>query len=363
MNKIHEALSRIYEYLESNDLGTGDGECIACGNKTVDQRDYLKSKLDELTTEPIKEANTQIQTVKAEIQTISGHLTNLTSLEAEITSSLEQHTENVEVIVQKYELTIRDGEDVIKLLNQEKTDVVNKRENLHASIQKMRDDVTTCETDCERLNKMVDLLKNKDRINHYSTIKEVDDYKAIERFENEAEQFSEDVEAVVDAIKSIRDEESGSVIENSKDIVKRIFNKISENPGITNIDMVLETSRGRENFGFKDGNGKEILPIMGQGDMNTLALSIFTGLGEANIDSLPLKSIIFDDPSQSMGKHHKDKLAEVINDIAEKRQVIVSTMDNEFMELLKNKISMEQLTIDIEGWEPDCGPILNAHAA
>jgi ABC-type uncharacterized transport system ATPase subunit len=86
-------------------------------------------------------------------------------------------------------------------------------------------------------------------------------------------------------------------------------------------------------------------------------------LGEANIDSLPLKSIIFDDPSQSMGKHHKDKLAEVINDIAEKRQVIVSTMDNEFMELLKNKISMEQLTIDIEGWEPDCGPILNAHAA
>jgi ABC-type uncharacterized transport system ATPase subunit len=64
-----------------------------------------------------------------------------------------------------------------------------------------------------------------------------------------------------------------------------------------------------------------------------------------------------------MGKHHKDKLAEVINDIAEKRQVIVSTMDNEFMELLKNKISMEQLTIDIEGWEPDCGPILNAHAA
>jgi len=363
MSEMQAALFPIYDYLESNELGTGDEECIACGNGTADQKGYLKSKLDELTSEPIKEANEQLQKIRGDIHTISGHITTLASLEAELKTSLELHSNNIHAVLQKYELIVRDGEDVIKLLNQEKADSFNKQESLKVSIKQMRDNVTTCETNCDRLNKMVDLIKYKDRINHYSTVKESDDYKAVEGLENDAEQFSMDIEAIVEAIKSIRDGESASIIEDSKENVKTIFNKISENPGITNIDMVLETSRGNESFSFKDDNNNEVLPIMGQGDMNALALSIFTGLGEANIDSLPLKSIIFDDPSQNMGTHHKGKFAEVINDIAEKRQVIVSTMDNEFMELLNSKILMEQSTIEIEGWEPETGPILNANAA
>ena len=56
--------------------------------------------------------------------------------------------------------------------------------------------------------------------------------------------------------------------------------------------------------------------------------------------NLPFQTIIFDDPSQSLGSQHKEKLAELLYTIADTRQVIVSTLDDEFWSLVKKYVTL-----------------------
>jgi predicted ATPase len=120
--------------------------------------------------------------------------------------------------------------------------------------------------------------------------------------------------------------------------------------------MHLEESRGNEDFRFRDRSGDDVIPILSQGDLNALALSIFYGIGESNAMGLPCNTIIFDDPSQSMAKHHKNRFAELISDAARRRQVIISTMDSELLSMLKDYLTMNMRVIEFSGWEPVDGP-------
>ena len=188
------------------------------------------------------------------------------------------------------------------------------------------------------------------------SIKENLAYKELKTLAEEAAYLKLDCQAIVDAVLSVRDEESHDIVEASKVKVRDYFAILTENPAIDCLEMTMETKWGSENYSFCDSAGEDVIPILSLGDLNSLALAIFAGLGEANQDELAFQTIIFDDPSQSMGSHHKKKLAELLNTLAINRQVIVSTMDKEFFEALDSAITAHKKCITFEGWDPKHGP-------
>jgi DNA repair exonuclease SbcCD ATPase subunit len=91
-----------------------------------------------------------------------------------------------------------------------------------------------------------------------------------------------------------------------------------------------DTRSGRNDYNITDQDGRDLTPILSQGDLNALALAIFLGLASAGGLTAPMGFVMLDDPSQSMGTEHKRNLAAVLDEVCNTRQVLLATMDSEF---------------------------------
>ena len=82
-----------------------------------------------------------------------------------------------------------------------------------------------------------------------------------------------------------------------------------------------------------DGSPGAALGVMSQGEVNALALSIF--LPRATVAGSPFRFLVIDDPVQAMDPAKVEGLAQVLQDVAATRQVIVFTHDDRLPEAVR----------------------------
>jgi hypothetical protein len=82
-----------------------------------------------------------------------------------------------------------------------------------------------------------------------------------------------------------------------------------------------------------DGTEGAALGVMSQGELHSLALSLF--LPRATLDVSPFRFLVIDDPVQSMDPARVDGLARVLDSVAKERQVIVFTHDDRLPEAVR----------------------------
>lgn len=82
-----------------------------------------------------------------------------------------------------------------------------------------------------------------------------------------------------------------------------------------------------------DGVGGAALGVMSQGELHSLALSLF--LPRAMLAESPFRFIVIDDPVQSMDPARVDGLARVLEDVGSKRQLVVLTHDDRLPETVR----------------------------
>ena len=75
-------------------------------------------------------------------------------------------------------------------------------------------------------------------------------------------------------------------------------------------------------------------------------------------EDMPFDFIIMDDPSQSLGSHHKGNLVDILNEVLKSKKVIVSTMDAELQDLLSRKITKIKTCYSFEDWSDTTGPVI-----
>lgn len=82
-----------------------------------------------------------------------------------------------------------------------------------------------------------------------------------------------------------------------------------------------------------DGTEGAALGVMSQGELNSLALSLF--LPRATLDESPFRFVIIDDPVQAMDPAKVDGLARVLEKAAKDRQVVVFTHDDRLFQAVR----------------------------
>ncbi len=82
-----------------------------------------------------------------------------------------------------------------------------------------------------------------------------------------------------------------------------------------------------------DGVGGAALGVMSQGELHSLALSLF--LPRAMLPESPFRFIVVDDPVQSMDPARVDGLARVLEEVGRKRQLVVFTHDDRLPEAVR----------------------------
>src|SRR5207237_5725460 len=75
-----------------------------------------------------------------------------------------------------------------------------------------------------------------------------------------------------------------------------------------------------------DGVETDALSVMSQGELSSIALSLF--LPRATLPESPFRFVVIDDPVQSMDPVRVDRLARVLEEVAKTRQVVVFTHDD-----------------------------------
>lgn len=82
-----------------------------------------------------------------------------------------------------------------------------------------------------------------------------------------------------------------------------------------------------------DGSPGAALGVMSQGEVNALALSIF--LPRATVQASPFRFLVIDDPVQAMDPAKVEGLAQVLDEFARSRQVLVFTHDDRLPEAVR----------------------------
>jgi hypothetical protein len=130
----------------------------------------------------------------------------------------------------------------------------------------------------------------------------------------------------------VRDERFGPIAEGALSV----WNQLRL---LSNVDLggiVLEGSAQRRRVTLQvtvDGTPAEALGVMSQGELHSLALSLF--LPRATLPESPFRFLSIDDPVQSMDPSRVEGLARALADTARTRQVIVFTHDDRLHEAVR----------------------------
>jgi recombinational DNA repair ATPase RecF len=132
-----------------------------------------------------------------------------------------------------------------------------------------------------------------------------------------------------------------------KERVKRIWELLRTQSHVELEDITFQgrsTSRRVSLDVTVDGVPSTALGVMSQGELHSLALSLF--LPRATLESSPFRFLLIDDPVQSMDTARVDGLARVLELVAKKRQVVIFTHDDRLPEALR-RLKIEAHIIEV----------------
>ncbi|MFC7247615.1 AAA family ATPase [Catellatospora aurea] len=127
---------------------------------------------------------------------------------------------------------------------------------------------------------------------------------------------------------------------------QQIWDRLRQESNVELSGMRLDGTTTRRRVAFPvtvDGTATSAMAVMSQGELQALGLAVF--LPRACAEDSPFKFLIIDDPVHSMDPSKVDGLAQVLDELARDRQVIVFTHDNRLPEAIR------RLQIDATIWE------------
>lgn len=127
---------------------------------------------------------------------------------------------------------------------------------------------------------------------------------------------------------------------------QQIWDRLRQESNVELSGMRLDGTTTRRRVAFPvtvDGTATSAMAVMSQGELQALGLAVF--LPRACAEDSPFKFLVIDDPVHSMDPSKVDGLAQVLDELARGRQVVVFTHDNRLPEAIR------RLQIDATIWE------------
>jgi hypothetical protein len=158
------------------------------------------------------------------------------------------------------------------------------------------------------------------------------DAKAAVRAKEQITQLKSAEEWWKEASAAVRDERFTPIADGAVAVWNQL--RLQSNVNLGGIELEGTAQRRRVALQVTvDGSPAEALGVMSQGELHSLALSLF--LPRATLPESPFRFISIDDPVQSMDPARVEGLARVLADAARTRQVIVFTHDDRLPEAVR----------------------------
>jgi DNA repair exonuclease SbcCD ATPase subunit len=347
-------IEKVIKYLKS-DMVTNKNTCPVCGTEKEGLLDQLeKIYQQKYKKHHLEEINKELEEKRNELKEIEDLISEYRKKEEDKIKFEEEFKKVSESARNRW--GIGEREDIEKWLNNSKNTCERKLKEIETAVKEKQEKLNKIEENINNLSKIHEVLKLESQMEKARDIERSDDWLKLQNKADEFKKFAEKVKDIISAVKKASTDEAKNKIESVKENISKYFTTITNHSMISQINFEVseDPKTGGNSYEFKDQKGKNIIPILSQGNLNALALSIFLALAESQ-DS-PFNFLIFDDPSQSLGSYEKSKFLEILNKIGEKRNLILSTMDNEFFDLSEKTFTKTKIVYQFKDWSQDKGP-------
>jgi len=349
--------------LKSARSGVSAELCPLCGQRVPNLLAHLEKEwMDKLEAE-VRDARAGVEQLlarKGVLERAAKDHDNLVEAVQRAETELADSTEKaVELLGRK----LTKDDDPIVLLTKSIEKVDERLAEIESAVTEKRDKLAAISDSIGRASLVLEILVLEDKIRGIENIARTDEYKVMDHCRDRVAEFMSDVEAIRTLVAHSLVEDAASRISTAGTAIDDYFRTVAQNPGIGALTIeVQEDSRsGGNSYSFCDQEGQELSPVLSQGDLNSLALSIFLGMVTAY--SHPVGFVLLDDPSQSLGTDQKRRLVEVVEEVCDSgRRVVLASMDAELQGFLRSSLGKAKTVYQIHGWTPESGPRVSLEA-
>jgi len=332
--------------------------CPLCGEKVSNLLEHLQKEWEEKIKAQVQELEKQqkeLDKKKTDFENLKKELVNLEEDTRREKERLKKAINNISEFLHK-ELT--DKDDPAAILSIEIKNIDSRLKEIADASKSKRFEIEAISRKTDIMNLIYDILLFKNKLEEINQIQKTNEYQTQEKIRTDISNLVRDVEKLSKIIKSCMLKEAEEKIDSARSAIDYYFRRITNNPAFQTLNIKVEEDKktGGNFYIFEDQDGNRPIPVLSQGDLNSLALSIFLGLTKASGDSHPLGFILMDDSSQSLDSQQKARLVEIFNELSGIKNITVSTMDTELQQFLKDGITKVKTIYKFSDWAPDSGP-------
>ena len=349
------------KYLEKSSDEPIPSECPLCGHKAADLLDHLRKEYEQKIAKQTEKIKEKIKSLDSNIEDLQGLLKKHRDLSKSFETAEGKLLQSRAAVAKVLGTRLEDDDDPMAILTKKLEAISKELKRLGDAVQRKQKNLTEIEEELDKISLVWEILELEQKKAVIERVKESSEYNRLESLRDDAAKLVEDVKAVKAAIAAASHKEAKDKISSAEKKIDSYFRKLTNYPDLKKLKMTVQSdTKNRNSYDFTADNDQDLRPILSQGDLNALALSIFLGLACAGGDANPFGFVILDDFSQSLGTEHKTRLATILGEVLTTKRLLLSTMDAEMRELLDAKISKQKKTYIFGEWTPDGGPSIES---
>ncbi len=353
INVINETIAYL-ERLKGDENLQEKMACPSCEQDIVPaQILQLLYRRKEETREALGNLDDERAEVEAEKRELQKIMAKLEKLESNLLPQAEENRdERVREIGQLLGREIKKDEDPEKLVRDHVEEIDRKLERIKNTLERYNRDIYEVEESLKYVHIIVRYLTAKKKSKKVEGIKKSQEWNETNRHRDllyaELDHLDKVMEAVGEALREISEER----LSQAREGIIEIYRDLLERP---DFDAIEIDPRDYDVYAVKGSERERLISLFNQGDMNCAALAIFLALAGGKTKRGP-SFLILDDPTQSLDATQKTRLARVLGKAAESSQILLATMDEEFVEALKREIPKIKKVYRFVDWDPQEGP-------
>ena len=181
-------------------------------------------------------------------------------------------------------------------------------------------------------------------------------YAAADRKASELEFLAIDCESIRKALLAAKEEIATETLGKAGPRAQELYGKLVQHPLFDTLEVKTTVRANKVDYSFEVSSStvpksaREARLVLSDGQMTAAALALFFSLAESSQHSLDV--LYIDDPTQNLDHRRKEAMAKVVADLSSRKQLVVSTQDEDFVTLLRDTgFDQHSVVHHITGWD------------
>jgi DNA repair exonuclease SbcCD ATPase subunit len=349
---LREALA----YLEK--AGKAPAKCPVCSASASDLAKSLRQKSQKSLGADITKTEQQIRKLEESVAALE----EAAARYKEASAKLARHAEVVGQIRERagklLGRTLTERDSALALLTAEVGSISGRLEELKGAVHAKQVRLDAIVQHVDRLHLIREIVGLEEKKQRVERIRETPEYRELVALRDHAAELVSDLDCIKAAVSTVAHTQAKQKLAAAEAKIDGFFRKLTRHPAVTRLRLTVtaDTRYNRNSYDLTDQDGKDLTPILSQGDLNSLALAMFLGLACSAEGSGGFSFLMMDDPSQSLGSEHKEQLVGVLNEVATSRRLLIATMDREFRDFWREGVKHPKTEYWFDGWTLTGGP-------